>query len=269
MRRLIIRPGAIGDCILSFPALGYLQTEYTEIWIPRPLVPLIRFANHVRPIASTGIDLVGVGDLPMPESLREELSNFDSIVSWYGTARDEFHRALAETGIHCDFHRALPPADFASYAADFFLAQVGARPGMLPRIDVRDVVTRDSVVIQPFSGSARKNWPLDRYRELARALPVRVEWTAGPEEFLPEAVRFDNLAKLASWMRGARLYIGNDSGITHLAAATGVPTLALLGPASTETWVPRGPNVATVRARDLDELGIATVLSAALPACAM
>jgi ADP-heptose:LPS heptosyltransferase len=45
-------------------------------------------------------------------------------------------------------------------------------------------------------------------------------------------------------MAGARLYVGNDSGITHLAAAVGVPVLAMFGPASDpSTWAPRGENV--------------------------
>ncbi len=64
MRRLLIRPGAIGDCILSFPALESLCSGYTEIWLPGPVAPLVDFADRVCPISSTGLDLFGVGDLP-------------------------------------------------------------------------------------------------------------------------------------------------------------------------------------------------------------
>jgi ADP-heptose:LPS heptosyltransferase len=39
------------------------------------------------------------------------------------------------------------------------------------------------------------------------------------------------------------MYIGNDSGITHLAAAVGTPVLALFGPTNPEVWAPRGPHV--------------------------
>src|SRR5690348_2342755 len=85
MRRLLIRPGAIGDCILSLPALEYLTADYTEVWISSPLVPLIQFADAVRPLSSTGLDLLGVGDLPMAAGLMEKLRTFDSVVSWYGT----------------------------------------------------------------------------------------------------------------------------------------------------------------------------------------
>ena len=41
---------------------------------------------------------------------------------------------------------------------------------------------------------------------------------------------FPGSCRLAKWLSGAKLYIGNDSGITHLAAAIGIPTLALFGP---------------------------------------
>ena len=103
-------------------------------------------------------------------------------------------------------------------------------------------------VIHPFSGSAKKCWPLDRYRELARRLEVHmpVRWCAGPEETLPDAVRIDDLYELACWLATARVYIGNDSGITHLAAAVGTPVVALFGPTDPRIWAPRGDRVRIV-----------------------
>jgi ADP-heptose:LPS heptosyltransferase len=71
-------------------------------------------------------------------------------------------------------------------------------------------------------------------------------WCAGPEEPLEGAVRFADLHELACWLAGARLYIGNDSGITHLAAATGAPVVALFGPTDPAVWAPRGPRVEVV-----------------------
>ena len=79
MRRLLIRPGAIGDCILSLPALECLKAEYTEVWAPSPVVPLIRFADRVRSIASTGLDLVGLPGIEPPVEVIESLRSFDSI----------------------------------------------------------------------------------------------------------------------------------------------------------------------------------------------
>jgi hypothetical protein len=90
MRRLVIRPGAMGDLILSLPALESLETGYTEVWVSGPNVPLIRFAHRVRSIAATGLNLLGVTE--PPEHLIGELRSFDSIVSWYGANRPEFRQ---------------------------------------------------------------------------------------------------------------------------------------------------------------------------------
>ena len=80
-----------------------------------------------------------------------------------------------------------------------------------------------------------------------------VHWCSGPEDPpLPEAVRFDNLYDLACWLARARLYVGNDSGITHLAAAVGTPVLALFGPSDPAVWAPRGPNVRVAHFRAIE-----------------
>ena len=263
MRRLLIRPGAIGDCLLSLPALAHLQTDDTEVWVPSAVVPLVQFAQKVVPISTTEINLVGVGNLEPSERFRSKLQGFDEVVSWYGTNRPEFRAGLETFKVPCRFYGALPPVDYGGHAADFFAQQVGAGLGLLPRIAVRDAVWRDSVVIHPFSGSRRKNWPLSSYLELASYLPYPVEWTAGPEEELSQAIRFSSLLDLARWIRGARLYIGNDSGITHLAAATGVPTLALFGPTDPVVWSPRGENVTVLKHDPIAQLEMKTVLHVA------
>lgn len=263
MRRLLLRPGAIGDCILALPAMEYLKGEYTEVWVPSAVVSLIQFADLARPLSSTGIEMLGVGGIEPAAPLISKLRSFDSVVSWYGAARDEFRDALSGLGVRCEFHRALPPPDFAGHATDYFAAQVGAPAGLVPRVAVNPQNSRDSVVIHPFSGSPRKNWPLDSFQRLALRLPCHIEWIAGPEETLPGAVRFENLLELASWMAGARLFIGNDSGITHLAAAVGVRTLALFGPTSPRTWAPRGENVTVLQNDLLTEMPVETVLETA------
>ena len=264
MRRLVIRPGAIGDCILAMPAIEYLACQYTELWISSAVTPLCgHLANVVRPLPSTGIDLLGVGDLDMSPALSDKLRTFDSIVSWYGTNRPEFREAMHAAGVPCEFLAALPPQDYLGHATDYFLEQVGSPSGTVPRIEVCPTAKRDTVVIHPFSGSSRKNWPLEKFRALAARLPYRVEWSAGPEEELPEATRSSDLFELAVWIAGARLYVGNDSGITHLAAATGVTTLALFGPTKPETWAPHGEHVTVWQTEPMEELSVDAVLGVA------
>ena len=259
LRRLLIRPGAIGDCVLSLPALECLRAEYTEVWTPSAVIPLIRLADCVHSLASTGLDLLGLAGITSPAGLIERLRSFDSIVSWYGTNRVEFRDAVA--GLPFRFLPALPPPDERVHAADYFLRAAGGEPPAIPRIPCAPAPRRDSIVIHPFSGSARKNWPLDRYRELALRLPFPVEWCAGPEEELVGATRFESLYDLACWLSSARFYIGNDSGITHLAAAVGAPVLALFGPTDPAIWAPRGD--VRVLQGNLDEISVDAVLNAA------
>lgn len=233
MRRLLIRPGAIGDVIVSLPALEWLRANYTEVWVPAAVAPLIQFADRVRAISATGLDLLELG--LAPSSLLEELGSFDSIVSWYGATRESFRGAV--DGLPFEFCNALPPVTSGTHAVDFYLEQVGAPVGAVPRIRVPRR-SPEFFAIHPFSGNPEKNWPLDRFRELAARLPA--EWCEGPVE---RAHRFANLGDLARWIAGAITYIGNDSGISHLAAAVGAPVVALFGPTNPRIWAPRGPRV--------------------------
>lgn len=242
MRRLVIRPGAIGDFIVSLPALESMKTDYLEIWTTRRNVPLVRFADRVRAIDSTGLDLAGITQ-PAPDALR----GFDEIVSWYGTNRPEFRDTVS--GLPFRFLPALPPADCRQHAVDFYLNQVASFAGNssdgIPRIPC-DSPSQDFAVIHPYSGNPRKNWPLARFQDLARQLErvMPIRWCSGDEDPPhPGAARFSDLYDLACWLAGARLYVGNDSGITHLAAAVGTPVLAIFRASDPAIWAPRGPHV--------------------------
>jgi len=258
----MIRPGGIGDCLLCFPAMQDLKTEYTEVWVPGPVVPLVQFADRVRSIADTGIDTLGIPCRTPGARLVEELRSFDSIVSWYGSNREEFAEALRSIGVAAVFRTALPPADSKLHAVDFFLGNSGSDryPSIQPVVEASG---RPYIAIHPFSGSTHKNWPLSKFRELEQVLPLPPVYCASPEQMLAGAVQYARLDRLAGWLRGAALYIGNDSGITHLAAATGVPTVAIFGYSNPRIWAPRGPNVRIVQhANAIQDVTIDAVLDA-------
>lgn len=212
--------------------MEFLRTDHTEVWVPSQNIPLIRFADRVRSIASVGLDLLEFGlDCPARSLLRE----FDSIVSWYGASRDEFRSAVER--LPFEFHTALPSG---VHAIDFCMRQVGGPDGAVPAIEVPGVQRQDFIAIHPFSGSPKKNWPLARFRELARRLPLPAQFSAGPGETLEDARRFDDLWQLAEWLASARAYVGNDSGVTHLAAAVGTPVVAIFRATDPKVWGPRG-----------------------------
>jgi heptosyltransferase III len=228
--RLLIRPGAIGDCILALPELEAARADYTEVWAPRAVLPLIRFADRTRAIADTGLGLVGV----LPGAKVPALQAFDSIYSWYGTRHAEFREAVRH--LPFTFFSALPPSVQG-----------------VPRIPVPPAPIGDFYVIHPFSGGSKKNWPLENFRALAALLPLTVKWSAGPEEPLDEAVRFNDLYELGCWLSTARVYVGNDSGISHLAAAVGTPVVAIFTCTDPRIWAPQGAHVTVLENPSLEE----------------
>lgn len=113
---------------------------------------------------------------------------------------------------------------------------------------------RNSIAIAPGSGSMRKNWPLERFQIVADHLEsqgYQVSWIAGEceAEFKfrdkDHIVQQTDLVSLSRFLHECTLYIGNDSGITHLAAASGSPVIALFGASNPAIWAPRG--IAEVR----------------------
>jgi heptosyltransferase III len=219
-RRLLIRPGAIGDVILSLPALEAARADYTEVWAPRPMLPLIGFADRTRVIADTALDLLGVVD----GARVPDLETFDSIYSWYGTGRPEFRDAVRH--LPFTFFPALPPPSDG-----------------IPRIAVPPAGTQDFAIIHPFASNLAKRWPLENFREVAARLGIPVKFCTGPTEPLQEAIKMDDLYELACWISTARVYIGNDSGIAHLAAAVGTPVVAIFLASDPRVWAPRGGHV--------------------------
>ncbi len=143
-------------------------------------------------------------------------------------------------------------------------------------LDRHELATGNFVIIQPGSGSPAKNWPIDRFLELARQIaagPRHAVLLVGPAElesidpacYLSPAVpvvREAPLATVAALIAEAGGYVGNDSGPTHLAAALGRPTVALFGPSDPAVWAPRGPRVRILRRQPLGDLSVDMVLMA-------
>jgi len=186
--------------------------DYTEVWAPRVTLPLIRFADKTRAIADTGLELVGVTDAKCGA-----LDTFDEIYSWYGTNRPEFREAVA----HLPF--------------TFFPAQ--SLPETPPRIEVPAAERKNFAIVHPYSSSLKKNWALENFQAVAARIE-NVEWCVPG--------KIEDLYELACWISTARLYIGNDSGISHLAAAVGTPVLAIFVSTDPRVWAPRGEHVAVL-----------------------
>lgn len=125
------------------------------------------------------------------------------------------------------------------------------------------------LALAPTANWGGKQWPIDRFRALAERLAApasalagaRIAIFAGPGErdaalplieAIPAARRIDLAGRLdllvsAACIERASLFVGNDSGLMHIAAAAGVPTLGLFGPSRDEHYAPWGPRAAAVR----------------------
>ena len=123
------------------------------------------------------------------------------------------------------------------------------------------------LAIHPGSGSPAKNWPAARFAALLRALGA-TRWllVRGPADEAAAAVleavpgatvaRDLPLRVLAALLTRAGAYVGNDSGVTHLAAASGAPTVAVFGPTDPRLWRPVGPRVEVLRGPAMDGIAV-------------
>jgi len=118
-----------------------------------------------------------------------------------------------------------------------------------------------TVAVHPGSGGKRKCWPAERFAALVKALDAPIlliegpadreschllrRLLAGPEG--PALASGLSVPQAAALLTQCKLYVGNDSGLTHLAGALGIPTVAIFGPTDPAVWAPRGQRVAVVR----------------------
>jgi len=121
------------------------------------------------------------------------------------------------------------------------------------------------LAIHPGSGSPGKNWDAKKFSEVADWASewCRVLLISGPAQDGVEEVRGSvkkarplaadglPLLGLAAVLKASTAYLGNDSGITHLAASLGLPTVALFGPTNPALWGPKGPGVRVIYAKNL------------------
>jgi hypothetical protein len=218
-----------------------------------------------------------------PEASRM-LAAFDALVAF--TASDGLVQGLraAAPRARVITRSPIPPA--ARHHAARWLAEavnpLGADPSLLPPLlqatgaesaaarPYLDGLGPGFLAVHPGSGSPRKNWPPERFAALVDTLAVRrgrpwllVEGPADHEAVAllggrPRAIVARDLPAraLGAILARAGAYVGNDSGVSHLAAAWGAPTVALFGPTDPVLWSPIGPRVTVVRSRDATMAGL-------------
>ena len=270
MRILFVTSNRIGDAVLSTGLIGALLDRHPEarftlacgpaaagLFAAMPRLERLvvmskqRFSAHwVRlwlAAVGTGWDLV--------VDLRS------SGLAWLLRARD---RRVFGHGESVSGHRV-----------EQLALLLGLAPPPAPRLWTTEVHRRQAAALMPgerwlalgpTANWGGKQWPAERFAELARRLTASGTPLAGARVVVLGGVgeqaaaapllaslpaldlvgRIDLLTVHACLARAA-LYVGNDSGLMHIAAAAGTPTLGLFGPSREEHYAPWGPRTATVR----------------------
>ena len=209
-------------------------------------------------------------DEPLPKAVRDRLVGFDLVISFLSDPDSVIQRNLSAVGAK----RVLaPPRTMQSEVhAVFHLAEVLAPLGLT----LRDPVAKLSVGprwprlarlgFHIGSGSSRKNWPTDHWIELIQRLDpffndflllggeadekVVHEFCARLGDRRLPMLLNASLPDLCQALNECTVFVGHDTGVTHLAAAVGVPTVALFGPTNADVWAPLGEHVTVIRSPD-------------------
>lgn len=263
---LAYHAGALGDLVLSLPALHRLAAARPNAtwhyWGPRERLALL--PGWSPPTVEL---LRGEGALwgSRPASAAAGwLAAADPVVAFASTPPPWL--PAAPRGC---FVRSFPSATEAEHwvpqhqALQLDQAGVPRLGGPCLPVWRRQVLPRrpgGRLLLHPGSGDPAKNLPLATWRAageiLAREValkplvlagPVEQERGGAPLEWPWERRACATLGELLDTLAGTSLLLGNDSGVTHLAAALGVPTVVVFGPSDPARWRPLGPRVALVR----------------------
>jgi ADP-heptose:LPS heptosyltransferase len=289
VRVLLVRAGALGDLLLLRPLIAALRAASHSIVLiaPREAAgPLLREVDELFPWERPELAAWLAGGAG--GALTGLLAGCGAIVAF--TRSDSLSRALTASGVPVRVQDPAPP--HGRHAADWLLdavrdwvgAETAPVASLQPSPD--EQATADAALgrlpagflaLHPGSGSPAKNWPRERFRTLAERLSPRRPFllirgeadasACAPLAELPGAVLASELPLrvLGAALHRSGLFVGNDSGVSHLAAAYGAPTLALFGPTDPRSWRPLGAHVEAIRAPGgaLQGLEVDDVLAAA------
>jgi len=268
---LIIHQGALGDFILTFPALIRLRKycDAIDVLCQSGIGKLVKAlglvekwypleAAYVASLFSDRIDL----------KIKTLLAPYANIILF--TLSDQLEQTIRHlTSVPACRISPKPPEYVRTHLTEFVLKNL-INCGLIKSSDaVLDDIplpnlrgqpkSRDRILLHPGAGSKRKRWPISNFLEVEAVLKVdglKPEFILGPaEEDLVDALTGMNrtvhiltdLTELAALLKSAGGYIGNDSGASHLAAFVGLPATVIFGPADPKRWTPVGRAVEIVR----------------------
>lgn len=293
IRILIIHQGALGDLILSLPVLYSLRLYYDRAFWVMAGNPETGSLLHNRFYAQEVVSIhnkewagLFLEESTIPDSFREFLSSFQKAYVFSSHYPEILNNGLKRAGLKethwlpsfPDLNRGIPlqvqqKAILRSANIPWLNPPITVFPSDQDRQAGREYLDRmpskDGVqglwwAIHPGSGSPRKNWPWERFMDVAHGISAQKQaqpfFLIGPveQEASPKMaqeiedrgfpiLRNISLPVLAGVLSHCAGYLGNDSGVSHLAAALGIPTVLLFGPTDPEIWGPKGNLVRILR----------------------
>jgi ADP-heptose:LPS heptosyltransferase len=266
---LVVRGGAIGDFILTLPALAALRKQFPQTGLEvlgyphiASLAKLAGYANEIRSIDARPLAGFFARQGDLDKGLCAYFASFNIIISYLYDPDEIFRDNIARCSkaqFIIGSHR--PNESENVHATEVFLkplerlAIFGADP--VPQVKLAGSRrTGRLLAVHPGSGSERKNWPEEHWQELLQRIVSETNWrvllvggeaeetrlqglsSLVPVERLNIAV-CQPLPELATRLAGSDVFIGHDSGITHLAAAVGLSGITLWGETNPSVWQPR------------------------------
>jgi hypothetical protein len=263
---LVIHPGALGDVLLAVPALRALRAAGTAVTLaaqPRigALLVALGIADRALAFDTLGLDAL-FSDAPLAADapLARHLTEGARVVCWFGARDAGFTRrlrALAPDAI------VAPATTSTALVWEHLLRTVGGPADRAPialatalRAEARGSLRASGwdgdaplVVVHPGAGGAPKRWPVDGFAQVLEGVDATLVIHEGPADAEPARELLARLGRpalhlvdpslptLAGVLAMARAYVGNDSGISHLAAAVGTPSVILFTDRALP-WIP-------------------------------
>jgi heptosyltransferase-2 len=286
-RILVIRGGAIGDFVLTLPAIKLLREEYPhahlEILGYKHIVALAEgryYAQATRSIEYGALASFFACGAELPDELSRYFGSFDLVISYLFDPDGIFQQNLDRSGVEYfiaanpkisgDEHAAVQLASALGDQLHLHLSDPAARlfPSLADQTAAQTFLagtTPPVVALHPGSGSAKKNWPIQQWVKLSEALlesrlatsllviggeADQQQLAAFRASRSDERIRFAQnlpLPELAAVVERCALFLGHDSGISHLAAAVGTPCVLLFGPTDPAVWAPPHAHVRVLR----------------------
>jgi heptosyltransferase-3 len=265
---LVIHQGALGDLVLNFPALVSLKQEKKASVALLCSGELGKIAHELNVVdAHFSLESARFCSLfheEMTPVVKEFISDYDTIILISFSDAIEGHLRQSRGGkVHKISSR--PPVEDETHVAQYIIKQLQAKgllregisPSSSPPIEERQSLREKNLIIMhPGAGSSRKRWPVEKFIQAATIIKGmnlgKVVFVVGPAESdLRPSIKARlkggfrvyevyDLSYVMALVRQARCFVGNDSGVTHLAAFIGTPTVAIFGPSSPKRWSPVG-----------------------------